>query len=63
MLYCRGEVARKKTSGQGEAAEREPYEPPRIVYREPLEAVATTCLPAPPAKGTPGACPVGPIKS
>jgi len=56
-------VARKKTSSQGEAAEREPYEPPRIVYREPLEAVATACLPAPPAKGTPGACPIGPISS
>jgi hypothetical protein len=56
-------VEQKNTSSQGEAAEREPYEPPRIVYREPLEAVATACLPAPPAKGSPGACPIGPISS
>jgi hypothetical protein len=60
-------VERKKTSSQGEASGdasgREPYEPPRIVYREPLEAVAVTCLPAPPAKGTPGNCPLGPIAS
>jgi len=56
-------VERKNTSGQGEGAEREPYEPPRIVYREPLEAVATTCLPAPPSKATVGVCPIGPIAS
>jgi hypothetical protein len=59
-------VERKKTSSQSEISGesgREPYEPPRIVYREPLEAVATTCLPAPPAKGTPGSCSLGPIAS
>lgn len=56
-------MERKKTSSQGEPPEREPYEPPRIVYREPLEAVATACLPAPPSKGSPGACPTGPISS
>ena len=53
----------KKTSDATEGPEREPYEAPRIVYREPLEAVATACTPAPPAKGSPGACPMGPISS
>jgi hypothetical protein len=56
-------VEPKKTSSQSEAGEREPYDPPRIVYREPLEAVAVTCLPAPPSKGTPGSCPLGPTSS
>ena len=60
-------MERKKTSSQSEAGDegsgRKPYEPPRIVYREPLEAVAVTCLPAPPSKGTPGSCPLGPVSS
>ncbi|MEM7138243.1 MAG: hypothetical protein AAF500_16805 [Myxococcota bacterium] len=43
-------------------AEREPYEAPRIIYREPLEAVATACTAAT-SKGNVGACPVGPISS
>jgi hypothetical protein len=63
-------VGRKKTSSQsgtssdvsGDVSGREPYEAPRIVYREPLEAVATACG-APPAKGTPAVCPIGPISS
>ncbi len=42
---------------------RQPYEAPKVVYREPLEAVATTCTPAPPAKGNPATCPTGPISS
>lgn len=65
MRYYRNEadVEQKSSSTPSEAPEREPYEAPRIVYREPLEAVATTCLPAPPAKGTIGSCPVGPIAS
>jgi hypothetical protein len=45
------------------SAPRRPYEPPRILSREPLEAVAAVCSPAPPAKGNPGACPSGPIAS
>lgn len=56
-------MERKNTSSHTDQAEREPYETPKIVYREPLEAVATTCLPAPPAKATVGSCPVGPIAS
>lgn len=63
----RGDVERKKTNSSNEATDgasaREPYEAPRIVYREPLEAVATACTPAPPSKGSPGACPTGPISS
>ena len=44
-------------------ATRRPYEPPRILYREPLEAMAAVCAPSPPAKGNPGFCPQGPISS
>jgi hypothetical protein len=39
------------------------YERPRILSREPLEAVAAVCAPAPPAKSNPGICPSGPISS
>jgi hypothetical protein len=39
------------------------YEPPRILFREPLEAMASICAPHPPAKGNPGVCPTGPISS
>jgi hypothetical protein len=42
---------------------RRSYEPPRILYREPLEAMAAVCAPAPPAKSNPGFCPQGPISS
>lgn len=42
---------------------RSAYEPPRILFREPLETLAAVCVPAPPAKGSPGACPSGPISS
>lgn len=39
------------------------YQAPRILYREPLEAMAAVCAPAPPAKTNPGFCPQGPISS
>lgn len=42
---------------------RKPYERPRILSREPLEAVAAVCAPAPPAKTNPGLCASGPISS
>jgi hypothetical protein len=42
---------------------RKTYEPPRIVYRAPLEAMASVCAPSPPAKSNPGLCPSGPISS
>jgi hypothetical protein len=42
---------------------KRPYERPRILSREPLEAVAAVCAPSPPAKGNPGVCPSGPIAS
>jgi hypothetical protein len=42
---------------------RHAYDAPRILYREPLEAMAAVCAPAPPAKGNPGFCPQGPISS
>ncbi len=61
-------MERNKTSSSSEvsgnptddASGREPYETPRIVYREPMEAVATSCNPG---KGTPAACPIGPVSS
>ncbi len=49
-----------------EGARPEPgrrWERPRILSREPLEAVAAVCAPHPPAKGNPGVCPSGPISS
>lgn len=45
------------------AAGRKPYTPPRILSREPLEAMAAICRPTPPAKANAGACPRGPINS
>lgn len=42
---------------------RRPYEPPRILHREPLEVIASVCAPSPPAKSNPGFCPQGPISS
>jgi hypothetical protein len=42
---------------------RKPYEPPRILSREPLEAMAALCSPRGVAKGNPGLCPRGPINS
>jgi hypothetical protein len=39
------------------------YESPRILYREPLEAMAAVCSPAPPAKGNVAFCSQGPISS
>jgi hypothetical protein len=50
--------------GGGPAAPaRRAYERPRILYREPLEAMAAVCSPSPPAKGNPGFCSQGPISS
>jgi hypothetical protein len=46
-----------------DAAGRKPYEAPRILSREPLEAVAALCSPTPPAKANLGLCPQGPISS
>lgn len=42
---------------------KRPYQAPRILYREPLEAMAAVCAPTPPAKSNPGFCPQGPISS
>jgi hypothetical protein len=44
-------------------ATRRPYQPPSILFREPLEAMASICTPSPPAKHNPGTCPTGPISS
>jgi hypothetical protein len=44
-------------------AEKPRWTAPRILSREPLEAVAAVCSPAPPAKSNPGLCPSGPISS
>lgn len=45
------------------AKKRKPYTPPRILSREPIEAMAAVCAPTPPAKSNPGLCPRGPINS
>jgi hypothetical protein len=54
---------RDDSNGQASPAARRPYEAPRVLYREPLEAMAAVCAPAPPAKNNPGVCPSGPIAS
>jgi hypothetical protein len=46
-----------------EQTPRRPYQPPRILFREPLEAMASICSPHPPAKANKGLCPMGPISS
>jgi hypothetical protein len=51
------------TEGAQGAAGRRPYQPPRILFREPLEAMAANCSPHPPAKANKGLCPMGPISS
>jgi hypothetical protein len=45
------------------APTRKPYSPPKIVSREPLEAMAAVCSPKGIAKNNPGICPKGPINS
>jgi hypothetical protein len=50
-------------TGEEGAPGRRPYEPPRILSREPLEAVAALCTPVPPAKANLGQCPQGPVSS
>jgi hypothetical protein len=54
-----------ETERQGDAPTegKRRYERPRILHREPLEAMAAICAPRPPAKGNPGFCPQGPISS
>ncbi|MBP7814034.1 MAG: hypothetical protein KA189_10545 [Thermoanaerobaculia bacterium] len=47
----------------GAPAPRSAYEPPRILFREPLETLAVVCTPNPPAKGTIAVCPDGPLSS
>ena len=48
---------------QANGSTKRRYEAPRILYREPLEAMAAVCAPTPPAKSNPGFCPQGPISS
>lgn len=40
----------KQPVSEREVSERKPYEKPTIVYRQPLEARASVCTPAPPGK-------------
>lgn len=61
MEESRQEGRRASESPPG--AERRRYEPPRILYREPLEAMAAVCSPVPPAKGNVAFCSQGPISS
>ena len=41
---------------------KRPYQRPRIVVRESIEAMATSCL-TPGSKPDPVLCPIGPIQS
>ena len=53
----------KKQSVEAPNQKKSPYAAPAVVYEETLEFMATTCTPAPPAKGDTVACNVGPIRS
>lgn len=57
------ETSQRQTPGEAGAHTRRLWERPRILSREPLEAVAAVCAPSPPAKGNPGLCASGPISS
>jgi len=46
-----------------DSSSKKPYRRPEILYREKLEAMAALCVPRPPAKATPGMCPMGPLSS
>jgi hypothetical protein len=59
----RSGLSKPQTPGDPGAPLKRPWERPRILSREPLEAVAAVCAPSPPAKGNPGLCPSGPISS
>jgi len=52
-----------REGGSPSGPDRRRYEPPRILYREPLEAMAAVCAPVPPAKGNVAFCSQGPISS
>ena len=54
--------AREGSAPERTRGARKPYQRPEILYRQPLEASAVVCT-IPGAKGSPGACPSGPITS
>jgi hypothetical protein len=56
-------VNKPAAAAPSHAPEKRPYEAPRILYREPLEAMAAVCAPVPPAKGNVAFCSQGPISS
>lgn len=56
-------MAESRPPQASEPKPRKRYEPPRILSREPLEAMAAVCAPRPPAKMNAGFCPRGPINS
>jgi hypothetical protein len=56
-------AAAPETPETSATSARRPYEAPRILFREPLEAMAAICSPHPPAKANKGLCPMGPISS
>jgi hypothetical protein len=56
-------MADRQDETENKQRARKAYTPPRIVSREPLEAMAAVCSPRPPAKSNAGFCPKGPINS
>lgn len=53
----------KRASGDASKPGKKKYRRPEILYREPLEAMAALCTPAPPAKVDLGSCASGPLRS
>ena len=53
----------QESSARADSSSKKPYRRPEILYREKLEAMAALCVPRPPAKATPGMCPMGPLSS
>lgn len=58
-----GEIISDTTLPQEKGTAKKAYERPDVVYRAPLEAMASVCSPSPPSKSNPGLCPSGPISS
>jgi hypothetical protein len=65
MVMASEQVPQSSTAAEDSTGSRNrrTYERPRLLFQEPLEAMASICMPHPPAKQNTGLCPTGPISS